>query len=142
MFSYDPYAQLSFPQFLQFQFGFQRPPYPQAPAPNLTGLQALLEFQQRSLAWFTSAGHPANAFAAFAAITGLLPRSSFAASAPPSGLAAVTDAQDDAVRSALAQATVFWREASNAMNGTGVLFAEATEQMQGLFNRGPYKSLE
>lgn len=152
MFSHDPYAQVPFLQFLQILFGLQRPPRPphlQLPLPTLTALQPLFDFQQRSLAaWFGSAGALANAagFANPAAAPSspltLSPFPLFAASTPAGGLAALSETQRDTVRSAWAQATVFWREAGNAVNGTGVLFTEATEQMQGLFNRGPYKSLE
>ena len=50
--------------------------------------------------------------------------------------------QQDFVNAALANSTVFSRLMCNALNGTGVLFLEATEQIQGLFNRAPNKSLK
>ncbi|KQV79115.1 hypothetical protein ASD15_20865 [Massilia sp. Root351] len=50
--------------------------------------------------------------------------------------------QRDFVNAALANSTVFSRQMCNALNGTGVLFVEATEQIQGLFNRVPNKSLK
>jgi hypothetical protein len=50
--------------------------------------------------------------------------------------------QQDFVNAALANSTVFSRQMCNALNGTGVLFVEATEQMQGLFNHTPNKSLK
>jgi len=50
--------------------------------------------------------------------------------------------QQDFVNAALANSTVFSRLMCNALNGTGVLFLEATEQIQGLFNRAPDKSLK
>jgi hypothetical protein len=50
--------------------------------------------------------------------------------------------QRDFVNAALANSTVFSRQMCSALNGTGVLFVEATEQIQGLFNRAPNKSLK
>ena len=57
-------------------------------------------------------------------------------------LSDLADLQQDFVNAALANSTVISREICNALNGTGVLFIEATEQMQGLFNHTPNKSLK
>lgn len=57
-------------------------------------------------------------------------------------LSDLTSLQQDFVNAALANSTVFSRLMCNALNGTGVLFLEATEQIQGLFNRAPNKSLK
>ena len=50
--------------------------------------------------------------------------------------------QRDLLNAALANSTVITRQMCNAVNGTGVLFLLASEQMQGLFNRTAHKSLE
>ena len=50
--------------------------------------------------------------------------------------------QRDLLNAALAHSTVNSRQMCNALNGTAVLFVEATEQIQGLFNRTPNKSLK
>ena len=57
-------------------------------------------------------------------------------------LSDVAALQRDFLNAALANSTVFSRLVCNALNGTGVLFLEATEQMQGLFNHAPNKSLK
>ncbi|MYN11394.1 hypothetical protein [Pseudoduganella aquatica] len=57
-------------------------------------------------------------------------------------LSDLADFQHDIVNAALANSIVITRQLCNALNGTSVLFVEATEQIQGLFNRALHKSLE
>jgi hypothetical protein len=54
----------------------------------------------------------------------------------------LADFQRDFVKATLAHSTVISRQIYNALNGTGVLFVEASEQIQGLFHQTPNKSLE
>jgi hypothetical protein len=54
----------------------------------------------------------------------------------------LADFQQDFVKASLAHSIVISRQIYNALNGTGVLFAEASEQIQGLFHQTPNKSLE
>jgi hypothetical protein len=54
----------------------------------------------------------------------------------------LADFQQDFVKATLAHSTVISRQICNALNGTGVLFVEASEQIQGLFHQTPNKSLE